>query len=259
MTTKKEKIRSIAKKLIELDYDEAVEAVKKVEAHLAAKMIQVRYDETMFWNIIKKAAARLDPTTLPTPKGVLDEFSREEKAATEKFIKEAGQGPSQGSTQALSSDELGVPLDIKGLKSGSRNKSVFVSLLAKDEAFLWVCSVTTMNKDDRLGVFVGHLRHSEGFDTTWGIKGPRENLWLDYSKVTGLLNQMRVSQQGGDANVRLHWELCDVEGRSEPTWTVSAWALKTIRPFEEFVRCAEQEAQFRLHQDPACARKGFLR
>ncbi|KND85539.1 hypothetical protein TOPH_09296, partial [Tolypocladium ophioglossoides CBS 100239] len=301
MSTKKEMIQKTARKIIEMDYVEAVEFVNKVEAHWAAKVIQVRYNESMIWNIIKKAAARLDPTTLKTPKGVLDEFSRTEKKATETFMKEAGIGRSPvnqgrcrrlwknlhdmreaglgnillyrtkkldffctgypndeesavlesvlswakiydlhilrleawatelrkgdwsgiswlkephiagrlevpdsswncannvwlsdaervaftslpGSAQPLSSDELGVPLDIKGLKSGSKNKSVFVSLLTKDEAFLWVCPVITINEDDRLGVFAGHLRHSESFDTTHGIKGPRENLWLDYSQ-----------------------------------------------------------------------------
>jgi hypothetical protein len=36
--------------------------------------------------------------------------------------------------------------------------------------------------------------------------GPTLYLWLDYSQVTGTLNQMRVARPGGEANVRLVWE-----------------------------------------------------
>jgi hypothetical protein len=44
------------------------------------------------------------------------------------------------------------------------------------------------------------------FPKTGAIEGPIPNLWLDYSQVTGTLNQMQVAQPGGKANVHLAWE-----------------------------------------------------
>lgn len=46
----------------------------------------------MYWEIILKGAKLIDPATLPTAKGPLDEFSMAEKKATENFMDEAGYG-----------------------------------------------------------------------------------------------------------------------------------------------------------------------
>ena len=78
--------------------------------------------------------------------------------------------------------------------------------------------------------FSGKIRFSEHCDVVQAIEGPIPNLWLDYSQVTGTLNQMQVAQPGGRANVHLAWE-----GVNENV-----------------------EKQFALHQSLDYARRGFL-
>ena len=56
------------------------------------------------------------------------------------------------------------------------------------------------------------IRYSLEYSVVYGILGPEENLWLDYSTVTRALNFMKVSALGGDSNVRLRWELIDGRG-----------------------------------------------
>jgi hypothetical protein len=46
----------------------------------------------VYWEILKEGAELLDPKTLLTSKGPLDEFTMAEKIATESFIREAGYG-----------------------------------------------------------------------------------------------------------------------------------------------------------------------
>jgi len=45
---------------------------------------------------------------------------------------------------------------------------------------------------------------------------------LDYSQVTGTLNQMQVSKPDGDANVRLEWESVNEKDETGPcgSWRV---------------------------------------
>ncbi|CAG7952883.1 unnamed protein product [Penicillium nalgiovense] len=50
------------------------------------------FNETVYWEIIKKGAELLDPKDLPTPKGPLNEFTMAEKVATERFMSKAGYG-----------------------------------------------------------------------------------------------------------------------------------------------------------------------
>ncbi|OAQ58992.1 hypothetical protein VFPPC_11486 [Pochonia chlamydosporia 170] len=145
-----------------------------------------------------------------------------------------------------SGDQLGGLFDIH-VASGYRCKSTFVSLLPWNETSLRVCPTVTVREGDFLGVFAGKIRFSEEFDATWGIRGPREKLWLDCSQDIGLLNLMRVSPPDGYANVRLQWELVyDLKG--SPAWRVSVRALKTIEPFEEIIRVASQTEQYDMHQ-----------
>jgi hypothetical protein len=90
--------------------------------------------------------------------------------------------------------------------------------------------------------------------------GPTLYLWLDYSQVTGTLNQMRVARPGGEANVRLAWEGVNENVESGPCehWRVLLVAIRKIMPFEPLIRAASSEEQFALHQSLDYARRGFL-
>ncbi|KAJ5474058.1 hypothetical protein N7475_003624 [Penicillium sp. IBT 31633x] len=78
--------------------------------------------------------------------------------------------------------------------------------------------------------------------------------------VTGVLNQMLVSEPGGKANVCLHWDdFCgDVETQSEISWRVSVKAIKQIMPFEPLICMAAQHGQYELHLSSENAERGFL-
>jgi hypothetical protein len=109
-----------------------------------------------------------------------------------------------------------------------------------------------------LGVFAGTIRFSENFNATHGIRGPAENLWLDYSQVTGTLNQMQALKPGEDANVGLQWELIsdgDKEKPSSFSWRVS---VRTIMPFGDITPAASQKEQYLL-RSPVYARRGFMK
>ncbi len=54
------------------------------------KGLQSRYNETIYWNIILQGAALIDHTKLPTAKGPAYGFTMAEKAATKKFMEDAG-------------------------------------------------------------------------------------------------------------------------------------------------------------------------
>ncbi|KAJ5896679.1 uncharacterized protein N7473_006078 [Penicillium subrubescens] len=60
-------------------------------------------------------------------------------------------------------------------------------------------------------------------------RGPIDHLWLDYSRVTGTLNQIQVSEPGGPANVRLQWEVIhdDIGTEICTTWRVSVKPLRS--------------------------------
>ncbi|BDD62666.1 hypothetical protein MAP00_007628 [Monascus purpureus] len=92
VTTKVKTIQSFVDEIIQLDYSDAIQAIKQENAFSASKNIQTRYNETAYWEIIEKGADLLDPKSLPTPKGPLDEFTISEKVATERFMREAGYG-----------------------------------------------------------------------------------------------------------------------------------------------------------------------
>ena len=52
--------------------------------------MQVRHNETVYWEVISKGAKLIGHSTLPTAKGPLDEFTMAEKVATKIFMNEAG-------------------------------------------------------------------------------------------------------------------------------------------------------------------------
>jgi len=62
--------------------------VVKQHALDARRHMQVRYYETTYWNIIRKRAECLNPATLPTSKGRLDEFTMAQKVATREFMEQ---------------------------------------------------------------------------------------------------------------------------------------------------------------------------
>ncbi|KAL2695917.1 hypothetical protein AAEP93_003217 [Penicillium crustosum] len=362
--------------IVKLQYPDAVQLIKQENAFSASKSIQSRFNETVYWEIIKKGAELLDPKDLPTSKGPLDEFTMAEKVATERFMREAGYGLSLANqrqcrlfwkrlfemrnagvdkillyrtkefdrfcksysseagaslvkmvrnwekryafhikqleervaeeskggftgrlwlSQPLVADRLSVPenawnsainpwsssveetvfqlsgshepsavtlggfFDLQPKAETMRNKSIFVILQPKDDVFLTVCPIISVQEGDTLGRFAGVIRYSSECSVVYGIPGPEENLWLDYSTVTGALNFMKVSAPGGDSNVRLQWELIDGRSEGHLMWKVSVVALRAIQPFEEIVRAAPQKEQYLLHQSPACAKRGYMK
>lgn len=106
------------------------------------------------------------------------------------------------------------------------------------------------------GYFLGS-RLSGDFSLSHGTPGPAENLWLDYSQVTGALNQMQVSEPGGHANVCISWAIFHDDTATEPRilWRVSVKATKNITPFGPIVRAAAQQEQYDLHLSPDNAKK----
>lgn len=150
-------------------------------------------------------------------------------------------------------------LDLKANAEIMRNKSIFVTFQPRKDLFLTVCPIISIQEGDTLGLFSGEIRYCSEFNTIYGIPGPEQNLWLDYSRITGPLNLMRVSTPGGQSNVCLQWDLTD--GRSEGimglTWRVSVIALRAIQPFEEIVRTAFSNEQYLLHRSAACAKRGY--
>ena len=389
-TDKTSDMRMYAEQILRWDFDKALEAIRNEKATLVHKDMLDRYIKSIYWRIITKYAASLDPRRLKTAKGRLDGFTVAEKTAALAFMDKAGLGTSDanqrrcrrlwkslsdmreagvdkilfyrtkefdsfcdknytgdgdGLVQTVLSwentyrlhlehleerarkegggdrsgrlwlaqphvakrlhvpkaswydtrnmwfsaeeeaqfatiprqtiataDQLGGLLDIPAAAGGNRNKSIFVSLLPRDEEFLSVYPIITIQEGDFLGIFAGTIRYSKDFNPMYGIRGPADKLWLDHSCVTGLLNQMRVTQSHDQANVDLRWELVDdpksnarrelvddSESKDCPlTWRLSVRALRTIKPFEELVRAANS-VQCLRHQKPAHARIGFMR
>ncbi|KAL5347680.1 hypothetical protein ACLOAV_007089 [Pseudogymnoascus australis] len=145
------------------------------------------------------------------------------------------------------------------IESGT-NRSFFISIQPGISKLVSVFPVVPIDPGDVLGIFSGKIRFSERYNVAQSITGPAPHLWLDYSQMTGTLNQMLVAQPGGAANVYLTWEGVneDVEGGPCEIWRVLVVAIRKIIPFEPLVRVASSEEQFALHQSPEYARRGFL-
>ncbi|GLI82207.1 hypothetical protein PoHVEF18_010616 [Penicillium ochrochloron] len=376
-TTKPDKIREYVDEISEYDYEKAIDVICRDNALATGKGLQNRYNETIFWKIILKVAALIDHTKLPSAKGPPDGFTMAEKAATKKFMEDAGYGLGaenqrqcrifwknlfqmreagidkvlyyrtkefdsyckgypktseislvdeimkwetqhrphieQLETRALrlakgdlmrlsdlenpqveerlkvhesswnnaknewafaseeesfrkkglqtfSPEVLCAPSSCQLVSDSEGDKSTFTFLLPKDGSSLFACSIVPVREGDFLGIFAGKIRFSENWSTTHGIRGPIDNLWLDYSQVTGMLNQMRVSEPGGRSNVRLQWEVVhdDIGTDSCTSWRVSVKATKRIMPFEPLIRVAAQQEQFVLHSSSENAKRGFL-
>jgi hypothetical protein len=81
-----------------------------------------------------------------------------------------------------------------------------------------------------------------------------------FSWAEGALNQMQVSEPGGNANVCLRWEAFHGDNATELciSWRVSVKATKHIMPFDPIVRAAAQQKPYHLHSSPGNAKRGFL-
>ncbi|KAJ5712430.1 hypothetical protein N7493_008898 [Penicillium malachiteum] len=155
---------------------------------------------------------------------------------------------------------LYAPYDNQPVSESGGDKYLFTFLLRKDDTSLLLCSIIPVREGDFLGIFSGKIRFSETWSPPHGIRGRVNNLWLDYSQVTGTLNQMLVSETGGSTNVRIQWDLIheDVDTDNYISWRVSVKATKPIMPFEPLVREAAQQEQYVLHLSPEHAKRGFL-
>lgn len=83
--------------------------------------------------------------------------------------------------KSISTDILGILHDNKSIYEGKTDKSVFITLLPKDDESLSVSSIMPVYKGDFLGIFTGTIYFSGDFSLTYSIPSPAENLWLDYS------------------------------------------------------------------------------
>ena len=110
-----------------------------------------------------------------------------------------------------------------------------------------------------MGIFAGGIRFAED-NPVQRIPGPIADLFLDYSHVTGTLNQMHVSEDDGLANVRLEWQAVNEDDATGvcDSWRVKVIAAKSIAPFEPLVRVATSQEQVTLHQSTYHAGRGFL-
>lgn len=89
-TTRLERMREHIKDVSRFNYEQAIHAIRRDTALTTGRAIQTRYNETIFWPIILKCAALIDPATLPPAKGPADGFTMAEKAATKKFMEDTG-------------------------------------------------------------------------------------------------------------------------------------------------------------------------
>lgn len=82
---------------------------------------------------------------------------------------------------SISPNTLSIPHDNESVYKGELDKSIFITLLPKDDETLFVSSIMPIYEGDFLGIFARTIRLSEDFSVTHGISSPAENLWLDYS------------------------------------------------------------------------------
>ncbi|CAG7933518.1 unnamed protein product [Penicillium olsonii] len=123
---------------------------------------------------------------------------------------------------------LGEFFDLQLKAETMQDKFIFATLQPKGNVFLADCPLISVQEEDTLGIVGGVIRYSSECGVVYGIPGPEENLWLDYSTVTGALSLMNLSGPGGDFNICLQWEL--IGGRSEGhlMWKVSVVVLRAI-------------------------------
>ena len=82
--TDPDEIRKYTDQVAEYGYEQAISTIQRDNALAMGKGVQNRYYETIFWKIILKGAALIDPSSLPSAKGPADGFTMAEKAADRK-------------------------------------------------------------------------------------------------------------------------------------------------------------------------------
>jgi hypothetical protein len=93
-TTDAHMIRTYKNHIADMVYEAASRFIAKRNALFAGDGIQVNNDENIYWEVILKGAAQLDPASLPPAKGPSDDFIVAEKVATYNFMDKAGLGTS---------------------------------------------------------------------------------------------------------------------------------------------------------------------
>jgi hypothetical protein len=200
---------------------------------------------------VKSVAERLAVTESAWNDGHNEWFSNEEKVNFNRTT----------TIRAMSSQTLSSLFNDRSSTGACRNKSLFVTLRPSDSELLSAYSMIPVSTGDFLGIFAGTIRFSEDVDLAHSIPGPTKNLYVDYSHITGTVNQMQVSQQNAHANVRLEWQAVneqDETGRCD-SWRVVVLATRPIAAFEPLVRVASSREQFELHQSRHHAEHGFLK
>lgn len=101
-----------------------------------------------------------------------------------------------------------------------------------------ISPLVSVTPRDFLGIFSGKLRPVKQKPLR-AVKGPVPGLWLDYLKIPGKLNQMRVAKPGEKTNVCLAWEGVN-EAKGEKSfcqyWRVLVVATREILPFDQLIR-----------------------
>lgn len=145
--------------------------------------------------------------------------------------------------QTFSPNVISAPYNNQLVPGPSRDRSAFTFLLPKEGGSLFVCSIVPERERDFLGIFASNIRFSRDLSAAHGIRGPIDNLWLDYSQVTSTLNQMQVSEPGASTNVRIQWELVshDIGAESCTSWRASVRATKSIMPLDPLIRVVAQQ------------------
>lgn len=348
-------IRKRADKLMEYDYQKAMEVIQLDNALATNKTLQRRCNEAVYWRIILKNAELLDPTLLPSAKGPFDGCSMAEKQSAKKFMEDIGCALSSQNqrhyrffwktlwemreagvdrillyrtkdfdsfcrsyprksaislvdlmatwetqfrpyieqletrvarlkngdtnrnfylddplvanqlsiratawnnssnqwansteqklfldhgTCPISEKRLGTVFGPEAASGFGRDKSLFIFILPGHDGSLSICSIIPLFVGDYLGVFAGEIRFSDEICSINGIQGPSKKLWLDQSRVTGVLNQMKTSSSNDPANVCLYWELSVENGHTYPqaSWQASVKATANIKPLHPLVR-----------------------
>jgi hypothetical protein len=132
------------------------------------------------------------------------------------------------------------------------NKSVFVSIIpyegesekrvisnkSASTKLYSISPLVSITPGDFLGIFSGKLRYINQKPLR-AVKGPVPGLWLDYLKIPGKLNQIRVAKPGEKTNVCLAWEGVN-EAKGEKSFCqylrVLVVATREIMPFDQLIR-----------------------
>ena len=92
--TESGRIRDYVDEISEYDYGKAIRVIRRDRTLATGRELQTRYEEAIYWKIILKSAKLIHSSSLPSAKGSADGFTMAEKAASKKFMRDAGYGAS---------------------------------------------------------------------------------------------------------------------------------------------------------------------